>query len=169
MKTKFEKSFHASLESCRSLPMQRLLKELFPEMVRFFWADSRLDKMGSDLVVVLPDRQIHIDVKIRSDDPREWGEDDIAVELYSVVEKKKRGYQNEVCDYLLWGFEKTQRAVLVPFKPFQTYHAKYFAFWEKWRAELPQTTVLKDGTTYHSTFCFVPFDLIKPIAKEAIA
>lgn len=163
----FKSTFNQSQSDAGRLPIERALKLLLPGFRRTIRPSPREDRKGADTKAIVGKRKVHIDYKIRSKDPRTWGEDDLAIELYSVVEKRIRGYQNKSTDFLLWIFKDTGRYVLVPFQPFLELYKTHWKEWEFWLTEPRQTTRL-GLTTYSSSFAMVPFNIFETIATEVI-
>lgn len=165
----FENDLNRSQEDTLGFPLKECLKQLFPDYLFHHKASTRLDRDGADLVIHLRSGIRYADLKIRDDDPRLWGSDDLAIELYSVLENGIRGYRNRKTDYLIWVFKPTRRCALIPFDTFIRCYEKNWDFWHFWRAEPPQRTRMNDGVEYHSVHCYVPFELFAKGAKEASA
>jgi hypothetical protein len=120
-------------------------------------ATKQEDKQGVDWWVEFPGVRLAVDVKIRSVDYAERGEDDLALETWSVVgrrigwtlDPKKR------CDYVLWYWKPTGRWCMIPFRQLLTvFHSEHIS----WRAAYKwkrQETIM-DGRAYESECVFVP-------------
>lgn len=161
----FKNAFTQSQLDADRLPIERALKLLLPGFIRTIKTSDKEDRKGADTKAIVGKRTVHIDYKIRSMDPREWGENDLAIEIHSVIEKRIRGYQNKTTDFLLWIFKDSGRFVLVPFKPFFALYEAHWKEWEFWLSEPRQTTRI-GRTTYHSSYAMVPFKNFESIATE---
>ena len=79
--------------------------------------------------------RIGVDVKRRKVDYFALkGEDDIALETYSDVEKKKIGWtldKRKMTDYVLWIWEDTGRYLVLPFPPLCTVFTSHVEEWKK--------------------------------------
>lgn len=162
----FDRSLAQSFRDTDSFPLDRAFEQLFPGYESYSQSEKQLDRQGSDVQIQLGNRTIHADLKFRSEDPRLWGEDDLAVELLSVVEKGIRGYANQRTDYLIWVFKRTGRIVSLPFEPFKRFYQQNWSYWHFWRAEKPAQTITESGGSYHSLHCLVPFKLVAGFATE---
>lgn len=165
MHTNFLNDLLKSKNDADSFPVVNALEELFPGLKRVQKTSRKEDLAGADRKAVLADHQhANIDLKVRSRDPKSWGEDDLVVELYSVYEKRIRGYRNKNTDFLLWIYTDTGRAVLIPFQPFLDIYEKHWDEWEHWLAEPMQWTRLRN-CRYRSQFALVPYRYFEHIAR----
>lgn len=166
--THFEKSLSQSLRDTRELPLGRLLKELFPSLAA--WTPTRNprdDIDGSDGQLFLSDgRRYHIDLKFRTYDPLRWSNDDLAIELWSVLEKRIPGYRNKKTDYIVWVYKDTLRTVAVPFRPFQRRIAEKRQMLARTLPNHTQVTEDSNGNSFHSQHVFVPTWLFSDILIE---
>ena len=162
----FEKSLAKSFRDTESFPLNLAFSQLFPGFRSYSQSEKKFDLQGSDVRIQMGDRAIHADLKFRDTDPRLWREDDLAIELLSVVELGIRGYGNQRTDYIIWVFKNSGRVVAVPFAPFKRFYNVNWNYWYFWRAEKPQKTVMKNGYSYNSIHCYVPFDLVADMALE---
>lgn len=166
MHTNFKNDLVKSREAAKAFPVQTALEMLLPGVAKILDVSRKEDLAGADCKIPLEDGTIvNIDFKVRSVDPRTWGVDDLAIEIYSVCEKQIRGYQDKSTDYLLWLFTSTNRTVLVPFEPFLDIYEEKWKEWEFWLAEPKQRTRM-GNTFFHSQFAKVPFDRFRHIAAE---
>ena len=165
MNTDFKTSLRNSILATKAFPLRAALKQLVPGFMRYEFSSDSEDRQGYDLVVTTRWKTERFDLKLRSRDSRVWGEDDLIVEIYSVVESSIRGYQSRKTDRLLWLFTDTKRAVLFDFAKFREIYDRHFDEWEFWLSEPDQTTRLGHHT-YHSRFAPVPFRYFASIAKE---
>ena len=169
MTTYFSQDLSQSLKDTSDFPLDDCLAQFFPDYLGSRTTSETIDRSGADLEIFRKRGMAFADLKVRDDDPRLWGADDLAIELYSVLEKRIRGYQNRKADYLIWLFKPTGRAVMIDFQSFKKCYDKNWDFWHFWRAEAPQRTRMQDGTTYHSVHCYVPLELFKAGVSEAYA
>lgn len=163
-------SFFPSLSDSRFaetlFPIDDILAELFEDFLFSYTLGREDDLKGTDRVAVTRTGQFRLDLKIRSKDPRDFGRDDIAVELYSVSENETRGYENKSTDYILWLFESSGRAVMMPFKEFKNrVDFGHDIFQDKLRVHR-QKTIWRYGIEYHSEHCYVPMWYFSDIATE---
>lgn len=169
MTNHFSKDLYRSLSDTENFPLDDCLTQLFPDYLCSRGTSEAIDRAGADLEIFRKSGHVFADLKVRDEDPRLWGADDLAVELYSVLEKRIRGYQNRKADFLIWLFKPTGRAVMIDFQSFKKCYDANWDFWHFWRAEKPQRTVMPDGTTYHSVHCYVPAKLFSAGIKEVYA
>jgi hypothetical protein len=116
------------------------------------------DKRGTDWWIEMSSGYwLSVDVKIREKD---FGQDDLALETWSVVEKKVIGWTrnpDKRTDYILWYWIDTGKFVLVPFRPLC---CVFQARWEKWlvayKHDQQNTPDAFGGGFYHSECVFVP-------------
>ncbi|MDQ8198174.1 hypothetical protein QEH56_08460 [Pelagicoccus enzymogenes] len=167
MTNHFSEDLSRSLSDTKNFPLDDCLAQLFPDYLCSRETSEAIDRAGSDLEIFRKSGHDFADLKVRDEDPRIWGADDLAVELYSVFEKRIRGYQNRKADYLIWLFKPTGRAVMIEFRSFKKCYDANWDYWHFWRAESPQRTRMRDGTTYHSVHCYVPLQLFKAGVTEA--
>jgi len=92
------------------------------------------DRSGTDYWIEMQGRHLSVDAKVRYEDW--WAshpkEDDLALETWSVVDKKIGWTRdtNKQTDYVLWLWKDTKRFCLLPFP---CLCAVFIANWEKWR------------------------------------
>jgi hypothetical protein len=102
-------------------------------------------------------RPLAIDAKIRSLDPiEEFGKDDLALELWSVIENNVVGWTLDVSkqsDFILWLFEPTARWVLIPFPMLCAVFNQKKALWCSQHKRVVQSS---DEGSWHSECVFVP-------------
>lgn len=113
-----------------------LIQQQFPGATGCYRAGEEDDKRGVDFWVTFGGSMrdsIGVDVKVRNTDPVEkFGKDDLALEIWSNVEREKVGWtrdRKKITDYVMWYFVPTGRVVLLPFpmllRAMETH-------WEKW-------------------------------------
>lgn len=158
MTTCFHHDLQRSINTTNQLPIDTILKSLFTDFIGFkIVKNERQDRKGSDIIVILRGgKRLRVDLKIRSSDPLRWGNDDLAIEIWSVVEKRIPGYYAKNTDYIIWIFEDSLRAVAVPYRSFR---GRVAAKRQQMIQHLPirrQATVDRYGNTFHSDHVFAP-------------
>lgn len=161
----FKSSFKKSQVDAKAFPIDKALELLLPGFRHTIPTTDEEDRLGADAKAKINRDIAKLDYKVRSCDPRTWGEDDLVIEIYSVVEKQIRGYANRSTDYLVWIYSDTRRCVIIPFEKFKKIYAEHWTEWDFWLSEPDQTTRM-GNTIYHSRFAKVPFEIFSPIAKE---
>lgn len=115
------------------------------------------DRKGIDYWVTLQSgRVIGVDVKVRDKD---YGKDDLALETWSVMEKKVIGWTrdaNKQTDFILWIWKDTKRCVLLPFPWLCSIFIEHWETWQKKFKIARQNT----ENRYHSECVFVPRELV---------
>ena len=115
------------------------------------------DRNGTDWWVDLPaGHSLSVDLKARTSDWKERGGDDLALEIWSVVESEIPGWTLNLekrTDYILWWWQNTGRWCLVPFPMLRTVFSELLPEWRRrYRIPPDQNT---EGR-YHSRCIFVP-------------
>ena len=122
-------------------------------------AHSCNDRQGTDWWVEHSSgKHLSIDCKVRAEDWQRKGSDDLALEIWSVVEKKAVGWTRKPdkrTDYVLWLWTDTGRWCLIPF-PFlcQVFGLHWEAWALKYKTSKQKTTTAYGS--YHSQCVFVP-------------
>jgi hypothetical protein len=134
----------------------QVLLENFPNAINVEKARIAADLAGTDYWVHrLNLRPLSVDMKARAFDPiQEYGEDDLALETWSVIEEEKVGWTrdpNKQTDYVLWYFGGSHRWVLVPFP---LLCAVFSQKWNEWA--LRYRTARQCSGSWHSECVFVP-------------
>jgi hypothetical protein len=127
-----------------------------PGAIRIEKATLAEDRSGVDWWAnMLNGDRVGIDCKVRSEDYSVKGKDDLALESWSVVERKIVGWSrdpNKRTDYILWLWTDTGRWCLVPFPML----CKVFGDkWESWRRTFKVARQRTDQR-YQSECIFVP-------------
>lgn len=132
----------------------------FPHAINVTRASVSEDKSGTDYWITQPSgHKQSVDVKVRAVDCKRFGNDDVALETWSVLEKKKIGWTRDShkrTDYILWIWQDTGRWMLVPFPLLCAVFEKKWEAWSKKYKSPIQPTVNKDGSHWHSQCVFVP-------------
>lgn len=144
-----------------SSDVRTVLMEQIPGAVSVSKAATANDKQGIDWWVELSTaKHLSVDAKVRAED---WaashpGEDDLALETWSVVEKQVVGWtrdRNKKCDYVLWLWADTGRFCLVPFPMLCKVFTEHWKTWAE-RYKLRRQFTPRGGFGYHSECVFVP-------------
>jgi hypothetical protein len=131
-----------------------ILKARIPGCVDVKRADSKSDRQGTDYWATrigLP--PLSVDVKVRDTDFAVRGEDDLALETWSVVDKRP-GWTRDAkkrTDYVLWYWQDTGRFFLASFPALCKVFASY---WRAWRETYKRKVQQSDG--WQSECVFVP-------------
>ena len=159
----FDEQMKASEGVAASADVKEILIDNLSGALAVHKANTVNDKSGTDWWVECSSgRHLSIDAKVRKLD---WwklkGEDDLALELWSVCEKKVIGWtlnRNKQSDYILWLWEDTKRWCLLPFPMLC---AVFNEHKEQWCKDYKRSTQLTSKDTsgfgnYHSECVFVP-------------
>lgn len=143
----------------QSASISKILLSEIPGALSVTKATDSQDRSGTDWWVGLSNKQlISIDCKVREKDCQQFGNDDLALETWSVIEKNIPGWTRDLkkrTDYVLWLWTDTCRWCLVPFR---LLCAVFDMHWEKWKEKYKnakQCTPTSNGS-YHSECVFVP-------------
>lgn len=136
-------------------PVRHILMQEFYGAVRVWRSTESDDRRGTDYWVdILNGREISIDAKIRDHD---FGQDDVALELWSVIEKDKVGWtldSTKRTEQVLWYWKDTQRFVILPFPQLCRAFREHLEPWSaKYKHAIQYTP---DHGGYHSECLFVP-------------
>jgi hypothetical protein len=144
--------------------VESILLENIPGALSVEESKEDEDRNGVDWwVQTQTPKRIAVDAKVRTDDWSLRGQDDLAIETWSVIERRKIGWSRDPkkqTDYTLWLWTDTGRWCLVPFSMLC---AITVDFWEGWIAIYKvrqQRTSMPDGQEYHSECVFVPRKVI---------
>jgi len=146
-------------EGCaKNQSISDILKANVPGFLSVKKATDNEDRHGTDWWVNLSNGQrLSIDVKAREMDWALRGEDDLALETWSVVGEKVGWTLDEQkrTDYILWHWEETGRWCLVPFrmlcKIFREHHDKWVG-----RYKTDKQTTVRGERKWQSECVFVP-------------
>lgn len=120
-------------------------------------SSPREDRDGTDRWVDLFNGDaLSIDVKVRTEDfAAKYGMDDLALEVWSVVEERVPGWTRDArkrTDYILWWWRDTGRWCLIPFPMLSAVFVEHL---EEWLIAYRVAEQQTDGR-YHSRCVFVP-------------
>lgn len=157
---------------------ETVLLQMIPNAVKVIKTEMAEDKLGVDYIVYLKDgSKITIDAKTRQpNSSRYWryGEPELCIERYSVVECKKLGWllkDSEIHpDYILYTFDKSDsdKVYLIPFLLLKK---AVYTNGIKWREKYKIFTQPNSSYGgYHSDAMFIPASvLIKAVSDEMVA
>lgn len=134
--------------------IERILRDRIPACLGVCKADRNSDRNGTDYWAQregLP--PLSIDVKIRDEDYRKRGFDDLALETWSVIDIKP-GWTRDTSkrtDYVLWFWQDTRRFFICAFPPLCRVFRLY---WQEWRDEY--RTAVQSSGAWQSECVFVP-------------
>lgn len=127
-------------------------------------AEKDDDKKGIDYwVTLLSGRVIGVDVKVRKTDWKKRGCDDVALECWSVVEKKIVGWTRDTqkqTDYILFLWRDTGRCMLLAFPVLCSIFLKHWEEWSKTYQTAYQLTENSRSSRWHSQCVYVPRRII---------
>lgn len=144
--------------------VERILRDRIPGCVAVRRANVREDRNGTDYwaVRIEPLRPLSVDLKARREDWAARGEDDLALETWSVIGERV-GWTRDISkqtDFILWYWSDTRRFCLVPF------HALCRVFrsrWKEWSA-MYHVPPPQDSGGWQSECVFVP----RVVVQDAI-
>ena len=149
-----------------------ILKSHIPNCIEIKKTDTATDKTGIDYIAVLDGgAKIYIDAKTRTPGcSRYWhGEPELAIEMWSVVEKKKVGWtfsKKTNVDYILYTFPKEDYSGYF-FIPFQLLRSAAKHCYPEWKKRYPKYYQQNNG--YTSQAMFIPASvLIAEVQREMI-
>lgn len=139
-----------------TLNFREILLSEIPTAIDVKQSEAKEDKHGTDWWVIREyNRPISVDLKARSKD---YKSDDLALETWSVVEKKIIGWTRDITkstDYILWFWEDTKKWCLIPFPLLCRVFCLNWEYWSEIYKTAQQST--KNNTyLYHSECVFVP-------------
>lgn len=136
--------------------VHEILLDAIPGATGVRRATEQADKSGTDWWVDrINGAPLSIDLKARKEDWVRYLHDDLALEVWSVVESRKQGWTLDATkrtDYILWLWKDTGRWCLVPFPMLCTVFRERFGEWLEAYGTARQNT---EGR-YHSECVFVP-------------
>ena len=143
-----------------------LLLPYFKDGTKIIKTDTQTDKLGVDYIAREPDgNEVYIDAKTRQRNAcRYWvdNEPELALEVYSVVETKTRGWltKNSAIHphYILFTFhpEDTKKFYMIPYILLRKSAKIYGGEWIKHYPIKYQNNVGLNGMRYTSSAMFVP-------------
>jgi len=160
----FDQQLIASNGVIASCDVATILSARLPGCIRVQKMDPETDRSGVDWWAELSNgRKVGVDFKGRAKDCRAYGNDDLALETWSVIGSKVGWTRDasKVCEWILWVWSDTGRFCLMPFPPLCGVFQKN---WVRWLQEFPdstQTTPATKGRSGWKSECvFVPRKLV---------
>lgn len=153
----FKRSLVISTGTSANQTIGDILLATIPGSTRAIQANQANDRSGVDWWLEMQSGDfLGVDCKIREEDPLpKFGKDDLALETWSVVEKKIVGWtldDTKRTDYVFWFWKSTGRWCVVPMlllrKAFQLYQ-------QEWMRKFQVATQCTERR-YHSECVFVP-------------
>lgn len=168
----FEEALAATLSEEVLQPIRLVLQERFLDVKNIHQSNEKEDRQGIDFWVEQSNgKMITVDCKIRTKDYAYLGDDSLAIETWSNVEKFKRGWSRDPTkksDYILWYWLDSHRHVLFPFPLLCKVVVENWIRWGAIYKLSHQKTAFKDSNEiYHSECIFVPrLEILRKIANE---
>lgn len=158
----FGDQLRMSQGSLQNASVAQILMAEIPGAVSVMRASEVEDRQGIDYWVNLKSGRQGIDAKVRSEDWAMRGSDDLALEIWSVEERKIIGWtrdSNKRTDYVIWWWTDTGRWCLIPFPMLCAVFIKKWQQWsEEFRTARQFTPYGEDG--WHSVCVFVPRKIV---------
>lgn len=145
--------------------VESILLGNIPGAVKVFKAHESNDRAGTDWWVEHTRGEfMSVDQKVREKDCTQFGNDDLALETWSVVESRIPGWtrtSNKRTDYILWTWMDTGRWCLLPFPMIcKVFEGKWKQWRKSYRTAVQKTPVSNGRPGYHSECVFVPRKLV---------
>lgn len=157
IKYSFNHELAASQSDSSNGDVNTVLLDAVPHALSANPSDNRDDRNGIDWWVhVESGNRLGVDCKVRRTDYMPKGEDDLALETWSVVERRVVGWTRDPAkktDYVLWLWKDTGRWVLIPFPMLL---AVFELNWKGWRKKYKTACQYTPDRDYHSECVFVP-------------
>lgn len=154
-------SFNEMLKMSNGVSKSQAIEEIILQnvigAVNVYKAHEANDRNGTDYWVEhVNGKHLSVDVKIRQQDFSLRGEDDLALETWSVVGKKVGWTRDSTkkTDFVLWYWDDTGRWVMLPFLMLCSVFAKKWSEWHREYKTAVQSTPENGG--YRSECVFVP-------------
>lgn len=140
---------HAQLTNDELL---RILKPRFPHCTGLKRSSDSEDRAGTDFWLTRQTgNPISIDVKFRTRDCRQFGTDDLCIELQSGRVTGWAMDRAKATDYVVWCWADTGRTFIVPFAQLLSITAMHADQWRK-----TYGVKMVPNKTYQTECCFVP-------------
>lgn len=157
----FDEQFAAAdAESVRER-VDEFLRLRFPDALSIRRAGTANDRMGADFMIEFPHGQFRfVDVKMRLDDYKTRGMNDIALEVWSNTERRKPGWaldESKLTDYFLFVWMDTGRIVMFDARALRAVTRKHLSHWQSTCKSAVQRTPTSTGG-YRSSVVFVSSD-----------
>jgi hypothetical protein len=166
----FDEQLIASAGVIPSCDVAEILRQRMPGCVEVKKSCKETDRSGVDWWAVLENgKRVGVDLKNRDKDCMAFGNDDLALETWSVIGERPGWTRDEskICDWVLWVWGDTGRFFLLPFQPLCSVFGDS---WQKWRADYKtrqQRTPGRNGKPGWSSECvFVPRKVVLEAVTE---
>jgi hypothetical protein len=143
------------VESC---DVGEILRCRLPGCVEVKQAPKDIDRTGVDWLAKMScGRVVGVDVKIREKDCTRFGNDDVALETWSVVGSHVGWTRDDgkACEWVLWVWKDTGRFFLLPFQALCSVFSDRWEHWVDAYKTRTQRTV-REGRSWESECVFVP-------------
>ncbi len=165
----FDEELRLSAGQSQGASVESILLEAIPGSEKAWPACEEDDRNGTDWwVKTRIEKWLSVDAKVRKEDWKAKGHDDLALEIWSVVEKRITGWtarDDKQTDYILWLWTDTGRWCMVPFLMLCHVFRANLPMWESRYKTAAQKTV-RGNQTWHSECVFVPRDVIWSAIKQ---
>lgn len=135
--------------------VMNIIKNRIPGCLLVEKAPAQNDRCGADYIVRrVANLNLTVDLKLRDKDWSVNGEDDLALETWSVIDPPKIGWTRDFrkqTDFVLWHWRDTGRFFLLPFPPLCAVFQKH---WQLWRLQYKCRE--QSSRTWRSECVFVP-------------
>lgn len=153
----FQRQLVISTGTSANKTIGELMLSVIPGSSRAIQANQENDKSGVDWWLEMESGDfLAVDCKIREID---YGKDDLALETWSVIEKRKIGWtldSSKKTDYVFWVWKDSGRWCVVPFRLLLKAFVKHKDDWIRAFKTAKQNTEGK----YHSECVFVPRNIV---------
>lgn len=157
----FDEQFAAADAESVRRRVDEFLGKRFPDALSIRRAGDVNDKMGADFAIEFPHGQFRfVDVKMRRIDFKARRMDDIALEVWSNVERRKPGWaldDSKLTDYYLFVWNDTGRIVMFDARALRAVTRVHLSRWQASSKSAKQRTPTKSGS-YSSSVVFVSSD-----------
>lgn len=140
------------------LSVETILWREIPGAEAVYPASKDEDHHGTDWWVEINGHRLSVDCKVREEDWALKGEDDLAIEIWSVIEQHRVGWSRDPqkrANYILWLWKDTGRWCLVPFLMLCAVTIEHWETWQaRYRTAVQYTT--SERGNWHSQCIFVP-------------
>ncbi len=157
----FGDNLRMSQGHAENVDIDSILLSIIPGALSAFQAHEKNDRNGVDWWVECHGKFLGVDCKVRRQDWALRGQDDLALETWSVVEKKVIGWTRDAykrTDYILWLWKESKRWCLIPFPMLCKVFSDNWIVWKNEFKTREQFTPNHGG--YHSECVFVPRKIV---------
>lgn len=156
----FDQQLIASKGVLETCDVGEILRTRIPGCVKAVETDKATDRKGVDWWALLKNGQkIGVDVKHRQKDCQRFGNDDVALETWSVLNQQVGWTRDhrKLCGWVLWVWGDTGRFLLLPFPAVCAVFSENWQRWgESYQRSTQTTRETKRGPGWQSECVFVP-------------